>query len=759
MTQFRRPLRATQTALNSCLTIEEKSHCNPPIKPHNGHQLHLPSCIATARSALSLCIKLSLGLRQRTSYSASGLRRTDGVFTAATEQPSPSRRRTGKPPSRRRRRPPSVVHATATASDTPLPQPVTARRRAVRPPEIADLPRNAKCHADTHISGNVTSMIEALGIAMVKNEADVIEAFVRHNLGFMDALAIADNDSIDGTREILVQLQQEGLPIILFDDPVVGHFHAEIMTAIYRSVVPQFKPRFVFLLDADEFVLASSREALYNQLRTLRPGTTAQYCWRTYVPAPTGPEGDPSDPLRSITHRKVAEHNPQWKVIIATKPKIDTKLKVVHGNHAAMYAGRLMRRVTLQDVAIAHFPVRSVDQITSKVLVGWIANLERDRYVSGHFAPHWKKLYERFIGGAVFTTEDVTLEALKYAQVGGPDFKWPQDVVREPVVPTYTKLTAQPTSISTPLQKVVRSVDKIFNPERNFSGLETGIEFLQHPTRKSKDRKTKNELYADLPPFRYLAQRYSPASVLEIGCGSGAYLRYFAAQEAKLITGVDSGERRAKYLQPDEYVRASPDEPLDLAQTFDLVICVAEIEDLPAQAQRMLIGNITRHARERIVFSGVQPGPRRSDHGNPRPISYWLDLFESGGWYPNLFDSLALRSLSTFPWFRGHLVVLTQDKADAAAARERLAELDQQETKWRKQRPAVITHSFTETATKVLARPDSRAVAVANAVQNALARLLAVRADTHEVSILGRTTTEWANLRRRKARQIFRRRG
>ena len=153
-------------------------------------------------------------------------------------------------------------------------------------------------------------MVEALGIAMVKNEADVIEAFVRHNLGFMDALAIVDNDSIDGTREILVQLQQEGLPIILFDDPVVAHFHAEIMTAVYRKVVPNFKPRFVFLLDADEFIVASSREALHAQLRALRPGTQARYCWRTYIPAPTGPDGDTSDPLRSITHRMVVERLP-----------------------------------------------------------------------------------------------------------------------------------------------------------------------------------------------------------------------------------------------------------------------------------------------------------------------------------------------------------------------------------------------------------------------------------------------------------------
>jgi hypothetical protein len=136
-------------------------------------------------------------------------------------------------------------------------------------------------------------VIEALGISMVKNEADIIEAFVRHNLAFMDALVIIDNDSADSTREMLVQLQQEGQPIILFDAPVMGYFQAEIVTAAYRNVVPKFKPRFVFLLDADEFIVTSSREALYGQLRAMRPGTQAQYCWRTYIPAPSIPRHDP----------------------------------------------------------------------------------------------------------------------------------------------------------------------------------------------------------------------------------------------------------------------------------------------------------------------------------------------------------------------------------------------------------------------------------------------------------------------------------
>ncbi len=541
-------------------------------------------------------------------------------------------------------------------------------------------------------------MIEALGIAMVKNEADIIEAFVRHNLGFMDALAIVDNDSVDGTREILVQLQQEGLPIILFDDPMVAHFHAQIMTAVYRKVVPKFKPRFVFLLDADEFIVASSREALYAQLHAMRPGTVAQYCWRSYIPSPTGPEGDAADPLRSITHRKVVEHRPWWKAVIVCDPKIDMKLKIWQGNHHVRYKGRSLRTVKLREVAIAHFPVRTVDQLTGKVLVGWIANLERNRYqLDLGFAYHWKALYERLIRGEVLTPADLTQEAFRYLQLDGPQVKWPQDVVRDPVTPAYAKLTARPTTC-TPLQKVVRSIDKIYNPD--VSGrARTWREFVRPFT---TDRRAAADLYVDLPPFHHLAQRYSPESVLEIGRGSGSYLKYFASQGAKQIRDV-------------EYTQLAPAEPFDFAETFDLVICVEVIQHADAGSE--LVSSIGRHARERIVFCDARPGrPRAGRRIDRPPISRWLDLFASADWYPCLFDTLALRSLSTFPWFRGNLVVFTRDSNGAEAAGERLIALEQQETRWKRQRPAVITHSFTETASTLLAHPDSRAIAAANAL-------------------------------------------
>ena len=404
------------------------------------------------------------------------------------------------------------------------------------------------------------------------------------------------------------------------------------------------------------------------------------------------------------------------------------KLKIQQGNHGVWYAGRSLRKAKLRDVVLAHFPVRSVDQITGKVLVGWIANLERNRYrLDLGFAAHWRVLYERIIGGAGLTAEELTREALGYGQFSGAEFTWPQDVVRDPVIPGYARLTAHPTTTCTPLQKVMRSVDKIFNPEADFSGRATGIEFLQNPDRKPRtwrgftwpfttDSGAENGLYIDLPPFRHLAQRYCPASVLDIGCGSGAYLKYFASQGTQRIQGVDGAEGRARYLQPDEYAQVDLGKPFELAQTFDLVICVEVTEHIPAQSEHLLISSIARHARERIVFSSAPAGPPKAGHLKPRPISHWLDLFASAGWHPCLFDSLALRSLSTFPSFRNDLLVLTRDDHGAATARERLIELEHQATTWKKQRPAVITHSFTETATKLLAHPDSRTVAVANAL-------------------------------------------
>ena len=55
-----------------------------------------------------------------------------------------------------------------------------------------------------------------VGLSMVRNESDIIETFIRHNLTLLDELHIIDHNSSDNTREILTHLKQEGLPIHIY---------------------------------------------------------------------------------------------------------------------------------------------------------------------------------------------------------------------------------------------------------------------------------------------------------------------------------------------------------------------------------------------------------------------------------------------------------------------------------------------------------------------------------------------------------------
>src|ERR1700709_2012931 len=93
-----------------------------------------------------------------------------------------------------------------------------------------------------------------VAVSIVKNEADIIEAFVRHTHAWVDHHLIFDHDSTDGTRQILGVLKSEGLPISLFTDDALGNLQQFRSNYLTRIAVEDHGADWVLPLDADEIL-------------------------------------------------------------------------------------------------------------------------------------------------------------------------------------------------------------------------------------------------------------------------------------------------------------------------------------------------------------------------------------------------------------------------------------------------------------------------------------------------------------------------
>ena len=264
------------------------------------------------------------------------------------------------------------------------------------------------------------------GAAMVRNEADVIEAFVRHNLTAVDGLAILEHGSTDGTAAILQSLVREGLPVFLSTEDRPQFSQWQQMTWLVREIVARAQPDFVFALDADEFLKVKSRAAIEAALSAIPAGLHGIVEWHTYVPE-FARNGDVLASLRSsrrVTSLPVTEH----KAVVAARAfQADNYAVLANGNHyvartdtrgvpTAIRAAKLRPDVA----ALAHVPIRSASQYTSKFAVNWLSMLATGP-VPDKQAVHWREAFARLRQGEHPAASELELTAANY---GLPREQW-----------------------------------------------------------------------------------------------------------------------------------------------------------------------------------------------------------------------------------------------------------------------------------------------------------------------------------------------
>jgi SAM-dependent methyltransferase/4-amino-4-deoxy-L-arabinose transferase-like glycosyltransferase len=130
-----------------------------------------------------------------------------------------------------------------------------------------------------------------------------------------------------------------------------------------------------------------------------------------------------------------------------------------------------------------------------------------------------------------------------------------------------------------------------------------------------------------------LQQQLSPASVLDVGCGQGAWLAVWQRHGVDDVFGVDGSyvDRSKLLFAPGCFYAHDLSQPFDLGRRFSLVECLEVAEHLPPGSAEALVDSLIRHG-EVIVFSAAPPGQGGHDHVNERSYGYWRTLFSQRGY-------------------------------------------------------------------------------------------------------------------------------
>lgn len=193
-------------------------------------------------------------------------------------------------------------------------------------------------------------------VLLVRDEADVIEAVVRHLLAHVDEVIVADNRSADGTREIL-----EGLPVELRDDPEIGYWQDRKTTALAMEALERGH-RWVLPCDADEvWHCADPDQRIADMLGSLGPDVIRVHALMfDHYPTADDP-GHVACPLLRFGYRKRVSSSRK------TAGRLTAGMRIQMGNHDIDYPGPALG---VDRLNIRHFAWRSEEQAVRKVRNG-----------------------------------------------------------------------------------------------------------------------------------------------------------------------------------------------------------------------------------------------------------------------------------------------------------------------------------------------------------------------------------------------------
>jgi hypothetical protein len=128
-------------------------------------------------------------------------------------------------------------------------------------------------------------------------------------------------------------------------------------------------------------------------------------------------------------------------------------------------------------------------------------------------------------------------------------------------------------------------------------------------------------------------QLLQPGSVIDIGCGVGAWLSVFRKHGVEDIFGIDGPwvDRTRLKIPEKQFSSLDLQKPFGIGRQFDLAVSVEVAEHLPPQSAEGFVHSLVSLAPA-VLFSAAIPFQGGENHVNEQWPEYWAAHFDAEGY-------------------------------------------------------------------------------------------------------------------------------
>jgi SAM-dependent methyltransferase len=129
-----------------------------------------------------------------------------------------------------------------------------------------------------------------------------------------------------------------------------------------------------------------------------------------------------------------------------------------------------------------------------------------------------------------------------------------------------------------------------------------------------------------------LLERLRPRSVVDLGCGTGAWLQVFGEHGVEDVLGIDGPHIESSQLRipAERWLAADLASPPSLERSFDLAVSLEAAHYAPEEAAAAIVHALASYAPI-VYFSAAVPHQTGGPGLNRQWPGYWSGLFEGEG--------------------------------------------------------------------------------------------------------------------------------